>query len=374
MKSFILLLLAASALTITEISVQKPQMTLKRYLGLAASYRNQLKFVNAEHEIPVTNVQDAQYFGPVMIGTPGQQFTVIFDTGSSNLWVPSKHCNQLACLTKHKYDSTKSSTYVDDSQHREMKIQYGSGNVDGKVRFDSVTWGGLDVSQVGFGEMTHLSFNFATAKFDGILGMAWQKISVDGLKTVFDLTVDQKVVDTPSFSFFLTDKAGSAGSSLVLGGTNQKYYTGDFTYHKLKSENYWLIEVDSQMFGDKQMGPTTFNGIVDTGTSLMVGSKGIVQPIITAIGATQVIDCSKRQSLPDYTLTIGGKNYAVPATEYILEITQFGQTQCLVGFQAIDFPASFGPTLIMGDIFIKYWYTEFDVGKERVGFAKAVQP
>ena len=189
MKLLILLLLATSALAIQEISVKKPQMNLKRFLGLVASYKNDIRYLGAPAEVPITNVQDAQYFGPVFIGTPKQDFTVIFDTGSSNLWVPSSDCKQLACVTKNRFMRTKSTTYVDDSQHREMKIQYGSGNVDGKVRFDTVTLGGVPITSVGFGEMTHLSFNFASAKFDGILGMAFQKISVDNLPTVFDLAV-----------------------------------------------------------------------------------------------------------------------------------------------------------------------------------------
>lgn len=373
MRVVVALLLVAAVVCQIEIPVNKVDNSenLLKVARLAAQRKNSILGKLLGPEIPINNLYDAQYYGPITVGTPGQQFLVIFDTGSSNLWVPSVNCKSIVCLHMRKYNRTHSSSYVADG--RTMTIQYGSGAVNGTVDKDTVGMGGLAVKNVFFGEMTQISTNFIASKFDGILGMAFQKISVLGLPTVFDLMFDQGLIQDKSFSFYLTQTPSSVGSKLVLGGVNQQYYTGTMDYFDLIAENYWMIKVDAAFVGDTRVTLQSFSGIVDTGTSLIVGSGEVIDLMLAKIGHIGQVDCSTISSLPSIAFQIGGKKFDLPPQMYILKVTdQQGDEQCIVGLQPMKFPPSFGTTVILGDVFIKYYYTHFDEGKNRVGLAKAV--
>ena len=89
--------------------------------------------VEGTGDITIHNYQNAQYYGSIGLGTPPQEFQVVFDTGSANLWVPSAKCKfgleNLPCLLHSKYESRKSSTYESDG--RPFAIRYGSGSMSG---------------------------------------------------------------------------------------------------------------------------------------------------------------------------------------------------------------------------------------------------
>lgn len=56
--------------------------------------------------------------------------------------------------------------------------------------------------------LNNIGVSFLASKFDGILGMGWEAISVDKLPLIFDLLYQQGQVEGNSFSFYLTKTAG----------------------------------------------------------------------------------------------------------------------------------------------------------------------
>jgi len=414
---------------------------------------------NRATPVPITNYADAQYYGEISIGTPPQKFTVVFDTGSSNLWVPSASCSwtNIACWFHARYDSSKSSTYK--ANGTSFSIEYGSGSLDGFLSQDTVTIGGLAVRNQVFAEaVDEPGLTFLVAQFDGILGLAFQSISVDNVVPVWYNLISQGLVSQKVFSFWLNRNEGATpGGELILGGTDTSHYTGPIFYVPLANKTYWEFGLQDVIIAGKSTGFCSggCHAIADTGTSLIAGPSDAVQKLNDQLGAIgvlseecqiivdqyedyiikaiiedldpktvctnigvcpggtcavciliiqtleeilpsnssetvikivldqicnllpspngeSIVNCSAISTMPNIAFNLGGKAFVLTPNQYVLQAGAAGEVICLSGFIGLDLPPQVGPLWILGDVFIGAYYTIFDYGNSRVGFATSV--
>ena len=183
--------------------------------------------------VVIKDYSNAQYYGSVEIGSPPQKFTVIFDTGSSNLWVPKVNCRNCGYWFinggKSKYDESKSSSFVRDGS--DFHIQYGSGDVRGYFSADSVTLAeDIVITGQKFAEVDDaggLGVGYALGKFDGILGLGFEELALGGAKTVFKNAIDQGRVARQMFAFYLGDEMDG---ELTFGGYGESVVSRTFFF------------------------------------------------------------------------------------------------------------------------------------------------
>jgi len=134
---------------------------------------------------------------------------------------------------------------------------------------------------------------------------------------------------------------------------------------------YWLITAtDIKSSGQSLSNCFYCPLIVDTGTSVITGPPGYVEPLISAIGTVNA-DCSNRDSLPTIAFTLNDVDMTLEPEYYVIYGDDgTGQNTCQLGIESLD-PGF--PMWILGDPFLRKYYTIFDRGNNQVGFATAIQ-
>ncbi|KIH66798.1 eukaryotic aspartyl protease [Ancylostoma duodenale] len=351
---------------------KKVEMIERGVYGAYLKHRSSLRTMNPESVGQrVLDYSDYEYVGNITIGTPGQPFVVVLDTGSANLWVPATNCDS-SCTGKHLF-TNDSKTFV--SSDTKWRINYGEGNARGVLGTDVVrakfpmvvihhkagipfqgttgVFGGEDEEQLvvpdtTFGLASHISSDFEDDPADGILGLAFTELAV-------------------------ADADGVPGGVFTYGGLDKDNCGDVIAYEPLTSATYFQFKLKAIGVG-KSKTRKPYQAISDTGTSFIGGPKAETDRLAMAIGAkydkeydTYAIACdAKPLNLDVY---IGRKKYPIKYHNFIINA---GDGTCILTLYPFS-SGGIGPAWILGDPFLRQYCNIHDMREKKVGFAKSLQ-
>ncbi|KAH8291796.1 hypothetical protein KR054_000740 [Drosophila jambulina] len=329
-------------------------------------------FAKTSGSARLTNTANMEYTCKMTAGTPKQVFTVLPDTGSSNIWLPGPHCTSKACRNHDRFKPGKSSTFK--KLGKKFAIHYGSGAVQGVLVRDRVGVAGLSVANQTFAMTTKEPGSaFVQALFDGILGLGYQSISVDNVRTLVQNMCSQGVISTCKFAMCMRGGGSSRrGGVIIFGSTDTSAYTGSnsYTYTPVTKKGYWQLALEAFYVGGTKVSGTS-QAIVDSGTSLIAAPCGIYHRINKIIGCKETssgecwMKCSKK--IPDFIFVINGKKFVLSDEQMKMRVkTNKGNTVCISVVTCMD--TNFW---ILGDPYMRNYCTVFDLANNRIGFASS---
>jgi len=368
--------------------------------------------------IDLKDFYNNEYVGTLGVGTPRQVMTVVFDTGSADCWLPAEEC--ASCGHHKKFNRETSSSYRavyasdgvggDSKQQQEFRIQYGSGSVEGKVMIETLTLGALQLPQYKVAEATREDSVIANFDMDGLVGLAFPSLSMlnQDSEPVCSLLHKEHPHLEDGFSMYMVrNSLDERQSHLTFGGFDLDlvgpkalfYYSpmmrvsrpgGDkvFGFYTVmihgvevgKTNVYKGVDAfygHGENRGDPQSGiqcgvcslEDKCHAIVDSGTSGFGIPSAYFSKILGPIIEGKVCDLNllvclrtSADKFPVLMITIApGIKLPILPTDYVM----CDETDnCYLRLQPAD-----SNSWVLGDAFIGAYYTYFDVGNHRMGFA-----
>lgn len=332
------------------------------------------------------NVQSKQlqYSGTLYLGTPLRPFGLIFDTGSAWTWVNDVKCGE-KCHAAQFFDRNSSSSY--QSAGSVVHLAYGTGSGKAERGWETVALGpdGQGLVQKQGILLMQESRDFTGMQADGILvrpiqGLGFNSLS-DGEPTLIDNLKSTKAISSAVFAIYLSDvdlmfqRISPYDSVITMGGWDEKYAQSDFTWVRVFSSiGHWIVRLDSVSLGSSSLSQHFQPAIVDSGTSLLIAPSaqylGLLKQICegqtcVSLGFLVGVYCPEGPTeFPDLVFTIDGKEFSLPASAYLKEM---GST-CVILIDELQ-----GMELwILGMVFMRAYYTVFDMEKPQIGFALSV--
>ncbi|KAF8327281.1 acid protease [Cantharellus anzutake] len=301
----------------------------------------------------LADVGQQGWYGNVSIGSPPVIFTTVFDTGSSDLFIPDISCEN--CGQHTRYNSSSSSTSRDVG--KSFNVTYAGGaSSSGQLYTDDVTVAGLKAKDQTLGSATNYAPVFQTASTDGLLGLARPLLSRYNATPFFNTLIQQGCVRRSVFAFHLSE----CGSSLRLGGTDESIYKPPLTFNNVTSQLYWQVNLDGVNVG-RNRAVSGLSAIIDSGTTVIAGDPDTVGQFYQAINGSAIFNttdgftfysypCSQD---PQVSFTLNNVSYSIASQYFNLGQVSEGSSHCLGCIAALaDFPV-----WILGDRFMMNVYT-----------------
>eukprot|EP00347_Sterkiella_histriomuscorum_P018543 403345111 len=346
--------------------------------------RPNLKQTAPSYTSGLLNYENFAYLGKLYIGSQKRELELIFDTGSAWLVVEGPSC---ATCVSTIFDNTKSTTYTQVSS-TEQTLQYGSATVKGKVGKDTIS---LDINQNY--KATNFQLFVATYQtgissyFDGIAGMS-REIVLDrfgnGPKFLKSLK-DAGAISSTIQGWYLSN-SNDTQSYVELGGYTTSIIRSGETLQEfdLTTSFYWLGSVQGFRVGSTEklsdgtvMGYYTDSAevIYDTGTTLLYAPDAVTSLVVGLLrtGFSYQLDssgftyiyCSQTSNMKSFFVYIGGRYLEITPQAYMIKVDEVnGQAMCVIGIAA-----SGDSTWLVGDVFLKNFFSVWDDDRGKISFA-----
>ncbi|EQC38888.1 hypothetical protein SDRG_03846 [Saprolegnia diclina VS20] len=310
--------------------------------------------------IPLVNLDQLQFYGSIEIGSPPQSFRVIFDTGSSDVWVPSHDCT--ACSGVARYNRSASSTYADEMYR--FQAYYGSGAVAGDVASDAIALpGASSASFVRMGSVTAQDATIQKFASEGIVGLGFPALASISAPTFLE------ALDIAIFSLYISPLPTSPVPSQLLLHGRQTELSSSFMPHI--RQGFWAVRFGGLRVHDASLQRAATVAILDSGTSLLllphIEYASVVARLCTVVPALDGCDggpvsCSScdHTSFPPLTFVLGSTGFTLQGSDYV---------RCELNVCTPQIETSTNSFVVLGDIFFRAYYTAFDVTNRSVRLA-----
>eukprot|EP00929_Paragymnodinium_shiwhaense_P004136 TRINITY_DN10485_c1_g2_i1.p1 TRINITY_DN10485_c1_g2~~TRINITY_DN10485_c1_g2_i1.p1 ORF type:complete len:608 (+),score=167.45 TRINITY_DN10485_c1_g2_i1:80-1903(+) len=330
---------------------------------------------------------------------------VVFDTGSTNIWISSDMCHAGGCVLpgRRRFNHTDSKTF-EKEEDRYLNVHFGTGTLGGPLGTDYLHIGPVQVRQTFAMIESQVGPIWDSVPIEGIVGLGFPHMATaDAPHPFFDSVIQQKVLDHNEFAFYL-DRDSAATNALLWGGVDPAFYEGKIEYFPVIDPHYWALELTQFSVGNRTLldgstprmeredfmlygGPpppevaakrrAAYTAIMDSGTSCMGAPSEIFSDLIELLPKA---DCESmtEETHPPMVFTLRNtqgqlRQFVLPKESYMVSSDS---TSCSPGIIMLDIPPEHGPGMVMGGPFLQKYFSVYDRqdGDEknaRVGLAEA---